>query len=372
MTTKPAQFKTDPYFVGPVTDFLFIGGLSLLLFPLLYLLVDDAYLSTLLTAAFVVQFVINFPHFSATIFRLYHSRENMMSFPVTSFVIPVIVLAMTLAALFSVELFASVFLMIYFLWSPYHFSGQSSGVTMVYARRNNYRIDKRERIFLSGFIFSSFLISFLWALQNRYGGRNVDDITATEQIFGSSFYTLNVPDWVLIPLGIVIAISAGMFFFLIARQTIKKKEKYPPFMLFLPAIAHFVWFTFSSRFGVFAFIALVPLFHSLQYLYIAWAVQLKEKYGANEQQPLDHRKARRETLAWYVSNIIGGIIMFAVLPNIFSRVFDIPFLVSFFIIAIGFQIHHFFVDGVIWKLRNPNALAALTRRVDIAPAKDRS
>jgi hypothetical protein len=372
MTKQAAQFETDPYFVGPVTDFLFIGGLSLLLFPLLYLFVDDAYLSTLLIGAFVVQFVINFPHFSATIFRLYHSRENRMSFPVTAFVIPVIVLAMTLAALFSLKLFAAVFIMIYFLWSPYHFSGQSSGVTMIYARRNNYRIDKRERIFLSGFIFSSFLISFLWSLQNKYGGRDIDDVTATEQLFGNSLYTLNVPDWVLIPLGIVIAISAGMFFFLIARQTIKKKEKYPPFMLFLPAIAHFVWFTFSSRFGVFAFIALVPLFHSLQYLYIAWAVQLKEKYGTDAQQPLNHRKVRRETLDWYFTNIVGGMVMFAVLPSVFSKVLDIPFLVSFFIIATGFQIHHFFVDGVIWKLRNPNALAALTRRVDIAPAKDRS
>lgn len=372
MTAQPKQFKTDPYFVGPVTDFLFIGGLSLLLFPLLYFFIDEAYFSTFLTAVFIIQFVVNFPHFSATIFRLYRSRENMMAFPVTAFVIPIIVTVLTLAALFSVELFAAVFIMIYFLWSPYHFSGQSSGITMVYARRNNYRIGKRERLFLSGFIFTSFLWTFLWTLKNKYGGRDIENITETEQLFGSSFYTLNVPEWLLIPLGLVLVISASMFFFLIALQTLKKKEKYPPFMLFLPAIAHFVWFAFSARLGVFAFIALVPLFHSLQYLYIAWAVQLKEKYSADAQKNLDIRKARRETLAWYFWNIAGGIIMFAVIPNIFSKIFDIPFMVSFFIVAIGFQIHHFFVDGVIWKLRNPNALAALTQRVDIAPAKDRS
>jgi hypothetical protein len=356
--------KPDPYFVGPKSDFFFIGGLSLILFPLLYLVSGWEYFSEFLTAVFFAQLVVNYPHFSATVFRLYRSKDNYSAFPVTSFVLPFVILLLTLAALMSPAFFASIFIMIYFFWSPYHFSGQSSGVTMVYARRNNFMIGKIERCFLSGFIFSSFLLPFTWVFSNS--GENaltsVENATTVERFFGSAFYSINLPEWVQFPIFLFLIVCALGFLWRMIEQANDKGLKFPPFMIFLPAVTHFVWFFFSARIGAFAFIALVPLFHSLQYLYIAWAVQLREKYSDARNAPTK-KQVKKDTLEWYGYNVLGGVTQFIILPAIASNIFNLPFIYAFLIISIGVQVHHFFVDGVIWKLRNPNALSALTSNV---------
>lgn len=357
--------KTDPYFVGFWTDFMFVGGLSLILLPLLYPLSAQPYFATVLTVSFFAQMVVNFPHFSATLYRLYRRKSNMAAFPVTSYVIPFVIAAMTIMALQFPQYFAGVFIMIYLLWSPYHFSGQSSGVTMVYARRSGYRIGPRERLCLSGFIFSSFLINFIWLIQ-RGGQENVAVRTAgnqgLENAIGMAMYQIHLPDWTAYPVAIALVISAAGFFYLMARQSASFARRYPPIMLFLPAVAHFFWFTISARFGILAFIAFVPLFHSLQYLFIAWAVQMRERQAERQMHKMPVA-ARSDTFVWYILNVMGGLMLFLLLPDFLARVFDLNFWTCFFIVAVGIQIHHFFVDGVIWKLRDPDALSALTTRV---------
>lgn len=356
--TQTKSIKPELYFVGPKTDFLFIGGLSLLLFPVLWWVQHSDYFSSFLISLFYLGVIINFPHFSATVFRLYRSKENMMAFPVTSFVIPIVVLALTLAAFFLPQLFASVFILVYFFWSPYHFSGQSTGVTMVYARRNNYRIGKIERLFLSGFIFSSFLFPVLWLL----GSDKTSEHSDLEPLLGyfSGFFDIQIPEWTSVPVGVFLGISAVGFVILMMKQAREKGDRFPPLMLFLPAITHFIWFAFSAEMGALAFIALVPLFHSLQYLYIAWAVQLKELH--KDQAP-NKKQAFKDSLSWYGWNVMGGALQFLFLPMVFVKIFDVSFFYAFLIVSTGVQVHHFFVDGVIWKLRNPNALAALTSNI---------
>ena len=46
--------------------------------------------------------------------------------------------------------------------------------------------------------------------------------------------------------------------------------------------------------------------------------------------------------------------------------FGIPLDLSVAVIIAGVQIHHFFVDGVIWKLRNPRVANPLTVGWDLA------
>lgn len=360
-----AKAKTDPYFVGPWTDFMFIGGLSLLVLPLLFPLSSEPYYAKVLEMAFLAQIIVNFPHFSATIYRLYRKKENIAAFPLTSYVIPPVIAAFTVIALQFPAYFAAIFILIYLLWSPYHFSGQSSGITMIYARRNGYFIGRRERLFMSGFIFSSFLLNFIWLmLQGGYtraairsGGSG-----GLEETVGMAFTTLNIPEWVQYPVALAVVVCAVGFFYLITRQAVEKGRRYPELMVFLPALSHFFWFTFSARFGILAFIAFVPLFHSLQYLFVAWAVQMRERRSERAAHKLDIIP-HKETAVWYVLNILGGCILFLILPHFLAGIFQINFWTSFFIVAVGIQLHHFFVDGVIWKLRDPDAFAALTTRV---------
>ncbi len=63
---------------------------------------------------------------------------------------------------------------LFLLWSPYHFSAQSLGITFLYARRHNFPLDNLTRKCLWVFIFGSFLTPSLAAevgasMQNYYG-----------------------------------------------------------------------------------------------------------------------------------------------------------------------------------------------------------
>jgi hypothetical protein len=104
--------------------------------------------------------------------------------------------------------------------------------------------------------------------------------------------------------------------------------------------------------------ALVPFFHSLQYLLIAWSVQLSIGLGERHRSP-SVGYVVSESTRWAVINVVVGIGLFWGLPRIgshFGR--DLQFSNAVLLSAI--QIHHFFVDGVIWRLREPSVRSPLS------------
>ena len=73
----------------------------------------------------------------------------------------------------------------------------------------------------------------------------------------------------------------------------------------LPAVAQAVWFVpvVPGR-GRRNFVALVPFFHSLQYLLIAWGVQMKETLDEAQRATVGPVRADRD-------GAVGGIVCFA-------------------------------------------------------------
>ncbi len=80
----------------------------------------------------------------------------MSQYPLTSFVTPVVMLIAVIGCYLSPTTIAPLFIKLYLLWSPYHFSGQTLGITMVYARRTGFVIDGWLRRCLTAFIFLTF------------------------------------------------------------------------------------------------------------------------------------------------------------------------------------------------------------------------
>jgi hypothetical protein len=113
----------------------------------------------------------------------------------------------------------------------------------------------------------------------------------------------------------------------------------------------------------------VPFFHSLQYLLIAWSVQMKEKMDVNHVRP-SWRYVLGESLRWGALNVAGGAVLFFVLPRLVSAL-GVDLLFATGVVICGVQIHHFFVDGVIWKLKNKNVAAPLMVNLDdlVRPAR---
>jgi len=99
------------------------------------------------------------------------------------------------------------------------------------------------------------------------------------------------------------------------------------------------------------------MFHSLQYLLIAWSMQLKEKMDENGIAP-SSAFVIGESGRWFVINVAGGAILFYVLPQL-AAWGGMPIQFATPVILSAVQIHHFFVDGVIWKLKNPKVSSPL-------------
>ncbi len=347
-----SSVSSDRYLVSSVFDFLLLGGGSLLTYALLITLSWDQGGYQMLVVAGWLSWVVNWPHFSATLQRLSHSTQSRKEFPLTVALIPLVISLGMVASLAQPELVAPYFVKLYLIWSPYHFSGQTVGVTLIYARRNGMSFSRWGRLCLSAFVFSTFIYSTLEAEVSPEGA----------SYFNVPYPGFGVPP-VFATIFFWIMVAAGFAFLFHFFQALKKKANFP-WMVLLPGVAQLVWFVFGRR--CLPFYALVPFFHSLQYLPLVWAMQIEERRSAPAEQtpriPSIFETVRRETLFWYFSNVLGGIGLFHILPKLLSFT-GVSFEMSSAVLLSGIQLHHFFVDGVMWKLRSTRVNRALTRNV---------
>jgi tetratricopeptide (TPR) repeat protein len=96
---------------------------------------------------------------------------------------------------------------------------------------------------------------------------------------------------------------------------------------------------------------LLAVLHSTQYLWITSYYQKKEASAAGD--------SRWSFSRYLVTLIAGGIALFIPGPWIVSRVFHVDFAASLLTFTALVNIHHFILDGAIWKLRDSRIAALL-------------
>jgi hypothetical protein len=341
---RTSTSTTDRYFVNAPIDALVIGGASVALYAIFRLRPELASSPSVASLAAALVWVCNYPHFAATNYRLYHSRASMAQYPLTSFVTPIVMLAAVVGCYLSPHEIAPLFIKLYLLWSPYHFSGQTLGITMVYARRTGFVIDGWLRRCLTAFIFLTFMVQNAWAEVGRH----------VNPFYGVDYPTLGVPVWLPETLTklmwVALAATIGMLMWKIANGGPRV-----PLIVLIPAFTQYVWFVATPA-GQFSY--MVPFFHSLQYLLIAWNVQLKEGLAERKREP-SVSYVWSESARWMTINIAVGFALFWGLPHIGSQ-FGKSAAFSTAVMLAAIQVHHFFVDGVIWRLRNPAVRSPLS------------
>ena len=72
------------YFVNAPIDFALIGGLSVVLYVIFLCFQGEIRTASAVGIAAQLSWVVNWPHFSATNYRLYQSRENIRQYPMTA------------------------------------------------------------------------------------------------------------------------------------------------------------------------------------------------------------------------------------------------------------------------------------------------
>lgn len=340
----------SPYFVSLPVDVAVMGGLSTALYGLLWLAGHTARTATVISLGATLVWVINYPHFSATSYRLYRTRDNMRQYPLTAGAIPVLLLAGAWLSLQSPTVIAPYFVKFFQIWSPYHFSGQTFGIGMLYARRAGIELTARQRTCLRWFVYSTYLSLIA----------TVETGVRQYQFFGVTYPALGIPQQAADVAQLAMyGLGAATFVLLVAVPAARGRAI--AWMSLLPAVTQFVWFSLGQRLPSFA--EFIPAFHSAQYLLVAWSVHLKERLDEGGAAP-SPRFVSQESAQWILANVLGGFVLFWGLPHAATFVggYDLNLTTAVFFAAI--QIHHFFVDGVIWKLKNPRVLSPLLVNLD--------
>ena len=335
------------YLAGRAVDFLCAGVASLLAFAVLKALqgrVSDETVTSVSLGSF--YWVVNGMHFSATNYRLYRSSESIAQYPLTAAAVPAVVLAAVAAALRWPAVVAPAFIKLFLLWSPYHYSGQTRGLSMLYARRSGFEPPRWAWLALSGFIFGTYVVSVARA----------DSGLGRADFFGVKYPSLGLPP-AAAPVLETLMWACGAVFLAGCLLWCRKARRGVPAIVLVPAAAQCLWFLPGP--GLPPFYLLVPFFHGLQYLVVAWFMQVQERAGQPRARPSRSWLAS-ETSQWLALNLAGYGALFWAFPKLVAAVTGAPPLFALPVAIAGVQIHHFFVDGVIWKLRNPRVASPMT------------
>ncbi|HET6284646.1 MAG TPA: hypothetical protein VFH73_27060 [Polyangia bacterium] len=328
-----------PYILGPAADLFFLGpGATLLvsaLFVTLMVAGRDAaagLLATALTIAF------SGPHYAATYRRAYASREIIRSHPVVTVLAPVLLaIAVALALRFPATV-APLFVVLYVIWSGYHYSGQSLGLALLYPLRQGHRLDVGEKRLLAFPLYVSWLVSLVGLLRVDGAVRNSAYRVVRDTALGVRLQLppASVP-WVL---GAGIALLIASFSAVALLAVRRRRRAVPlPWPVYGIVLTQAIWFGWGLFYPLLN-IVLVPIFHGLQYLALTSWHQCKGRGPAGPR-----------AFALYAGTVL--LLGLVINPGLFLLIDDLPgepLLVGALLISL-LNVHHFLMDGRIWRLR---------------------
>jgi hypothetical protein len=86
-------------------------------------------------AFYVMAVIFNYPHFMATVYRAYHSRAQFEKYKIVTLHVTLLVVLTGVVMHASPRFFPWIFTL-YIFWSPWHYTGQNFGLTMMFVRRS--------------------------------------------------------------------------------------------------------------------------------------------------------------------------------------------------------------------------------------------
>jgi tetratricopeptide (TPR) repeat protein len=310
-------------------------------------------------AFYALALFFNYPHYMATIYRAYHRAEDFQKYRIfTVHITALMVLTLVLSHIW-LSLLPWIFT-IYLTWSPWHYSGQNYGLFMMFARRAGADPDPSTRRALYGAFIVSYLVLFL----GFHTGPSNDPL----------FISIGIPAlvsrWEQVILSAAFLVLSIFGLSRLSRSTGWRKLV-PSLTLFS---SQFLWFLLPSAVSLIKgweipqsrySSGVLAVMHSAQYLWITSYYARREAMN----ETVDKRPRSWRPLAYFGVLIVGGIALFVPGPWLASRAFHHDFTGSFLIFTALVNIHHFILDGAIWKLRDGRiASLLLNSRERIADA----
>jgi tetratricopeptide (TPR) repeat protein len=325
------------------------GGWSLPLLAVAYVLTGEA--ARQWSAAFyTIALVANYPHYMATVYRAYGRADRAAHRRWTVYGTAALALVGAAAHL-DVRLLPWLFTA-YVMWSPWHYTGQNFGLLMMFVRRARLQVEETTRRRLH----VAFVASYVMLLASFNEGPSVDPLVLS----------LALPPDVTR----VVAVAAGLVFVTVGPLGFWSLRKQAPARaLVAPAVLYLsqaLWFVAPTALASLTGLAvpqtryssgILAVMHSLQYLWIT-------QYFARREQGAAWSAPR-----YWLTLVAGGIALFLPVPWIASYVGHVDFTASMLIVTAIVNLHHFMIDGVVWKLRDARVARTLTTAAErVEPA----
>jgi tetratricopeptide (TPR) repeat protein len=304
-----------------------------------------------------ISFFVSAPHYGATLLRVYEQHEDRRRYAFFAIYLSALLAAAYVVGVYSVVV-GSLLITLYITTSPWHVGGQNYGIALMFLRRRGVPISPlAKRLFYASFV----LAFFLAFLSTHVADSNV--VYAAGASGGGNEYSvlrLDLPTGLvgaIAPLALVAYLGSVIGALWLLSRGARPRDLVPVVSLVLTQALWFVVPTvlffaegYSSKLLPFAAIWISGA-HSAQYLWVT-------TYYAKRADPETRAPGYlgRTLLAGSFITIVPGM-LFA--PAAFGGVsWHAGLGVLLFAVV---NLHHFALDGAVWKLRDGQVARALLR-----------
>lgn len=364
---RPSQPTEGGAKLAGLIEFLAVGGATLLLFPLAWVCRAAFGLDASELAVGFLMFhgahLINDPHFSVTYLLFYRDvpsrvfgegvgRAQRARYLFSAFVVPAVLVAWALLALTQRSAPALGWMMeLMFFLVGWHYVKQGFGVLVVLSARRGVLWSAVERRIVLAHCFAA------WAYAWASPANPSKEVEEKGVVYRSLSHGI-----VLEHVTFVVFCISGLAVLWVLMQKQRRADRALPLAplcgLF---VTSWLWTVYSHVDPLMVYV--IPALHSVQYLYFVWLMrrnQAREKEGP----PTFGRPAALQIGLLFASAVGLGWILFHGAPNLLDAAFfaprsrhtdpgDLGVTPCFAAFYACVNIHHYFMDHVIWRRENP-------------------
>ncbi len=341
------------YLIGPRADSLMIGGASILVFLAFWFFVDSGAPTTNVAfMAFLLAFLVNSPHFASSYQLLYGDYRDQI-FRKKSFFWAAVLSPLLIAGLifygittFNHEVLAFLAQTMY-LTVGWHYVKQIFGVSLITSavQKRYFTVFERNVALMN--LYS------VWAMS--WVNTNLD--TRKLDLDGIGYFSLGLPGELMTAVYAITVLTLLATIAVMVRKYIKTGVR-PATSSIVGFFTIYIWYI--PAFSHPAFFYVIPFFHSLQYLLFVYTIK-KNQADANarkESSPVASRMTFVRTLFGFAAlAIILGALGFEYVPKNLDRFYRFTGMdggfrnptMWYFAIALFINLHHYFIDNVIWR-----------------------
>lgn len=345
--------------VHPWVDFLCLGGGSLVLIPVA-MQMPEAAVPAMIALMWMLADVLNHPHFAAS-YQIFYRGYRQKAFGdrlgtgmrvrylVAGIVVPaalILFFAASFALQSAVMLGWAGNLMLFLV--GWHYTKQGYGMLMVDSVYRRRFFNDREKLILRYNTYACWIL--FWLGMNWY--------FSEREMWGLSYFSFDVPQPALWAASAVAALTTTLTLKVFLTRLAPGKGGLPVSGTVAYLVSLYFWAL--ARFNPLAII-FVPAFHSLQYLVIVWRFETNRAAISAEEggSAPAAGAARWPVMRFAIVAFVLGLSGFYWLPRLFDQVVsydtDVFGPAAFmFMFWIFINIHHYFVDNVIWRRENPD------------------